>query len=127
MSDHNGWVAWFADAVGGAGRAQQQLVSSVERLHVTWQDRLRTAGLRSDAAAWAVLELLPRHLVLTAADVVDALGITPKGARAALSALAAADVLTRFGTVSPSGRGRPTDLYVSVELLGLAGATPLGR
>ena len=127
MSDHSGWVAWFADAVGGAGRAQQQLIGSVERLHATWQDRLRAAGLRSDAAAWAVLELLPRHLVLTATDVVAALGITPKGARAALSGLADAGVLTRFGTVSPSGRGRPADLYVSVELLGLAGATPLRR
>lgn len=87
MSDHDGWVAWFADAVGGAGRAQQQLISSVERLQATWQARLRTAGLRSDAAAWAVLELLPRHLVLTSADVVAALGTTPKGARAAVSAL----------------------------------------
>jgi Fic family protein len=127
MSDHNGWVAWFADAVGGASRAQQQLIGSVERLHATWQNRLRTVGLRSDAAAWAVLDLLPRHLVLTAAEVAAALGTTPKGARAALSALAAAGVLTRFGTVSPSGRGRPADLYVSDELLGLAGATPLRR
>jgi hypothetical protein len=127
MSDHNGWVTWFADAVGGAGRAQQQLIGSVERLQVTWQARLRSDGLRSDAAAWAVLELLPRHLVLNSTDVVTTLGTTPKGARAALSALADAGVLTRYGTVSPSGRGRPADLYVSVELLGLAGATPLRR
>lgn len=125
MSDHDGWVVWFADAVGGAGRAQRQLISSVERLHATWHARLRDAGLRSDAAAWAVLELLPRHLVLTSADVVAALGITPKGARAALSALADVGVLSRYGKLSPSGRGRPADLYVSVELLGLAGATPL--
>lgn len=127
MSDHNGWVAWFADAVGAAGRAQQELIGSVERLHATWQARLRTAGLRSDAAAWSVLELLPRHLVLTSAEVVTALGVTPKGARTALSALADAGVLTRFGTLAPSGRGRPAGLYVSVELLGLAGATPLRR
>lgn len=123
--DHGGWVTWFADAVGGAGHAQQQLVSSVERLHATWQNRLRATGLRADASAWAVLELLPRHLVLTAADVVAALGITPKGARAALSDLAHAAVLTRFGTVSSTGRGRPAHVYVAVELLGLAGATPL--
>lgn len=127
MSDHNGWVAWFADAVGGAGRAQQHLIDSVARLHTTWRDRLRAAGLRSDAAAWAVLDLLPRHLVLTATEVVASLGLTPKGARAALSALADVGVLTQYGTVSPSGRGRPADLYVSGELLGLAGATPLRR
>jgi predicted ArsR family transcriptional regulator len=99
----------------------------VTGLHATWRERLRAVGLRSDATAWDVLELLPRHLVLTAAEVVDALGVTPKGARAALSALADADVLTAYGTVSPSGHGRPAALYVSVELLGLAGATPLGR
>ena len=125
MSDHDGWVAWFADAVGGAGHAQQQLIGSVARLQTSWQDRLAAVGLRSDAAAWTVLELLPRHLVLTSAEVVAALGTTPKGARAALSALADAGILTRYGTVSRSGRGRPADLYVSVELLGLAGATPL--
>jgi len=127
MSDHSGWVAWFADAVGGAGRAQQQLIGNVERMLVTWQDRLRDKGLRSDAAAWTVLELLPRHLLLTASEVAATLGITPKGARAALVTLADAGVLTRFGTASPSGHGRPADLYVSVELLGLAGATPLRR
>lgn len=125
MSDHDGWVAWFADAVGGAGRAQQQLIRSVERLHATWEARLRDVGLRSDGAAWAVLELLPRLLVLTSADVVAALDLTPKGARAALSDLADAGVLARYGKLSVSGRGRPADLYVSVELLGLAGATPL--
>ncbi|MHB2024183.1 MAG: Fic family protein [Mycobacteriales bacterium] len=127
MSDSSRWVAWFADAVGGAGRAQQQLIGSVERLRATWQDRLHAAGARSDAAAWAVLELLPRHLLLTATEVVAALGITAKGARAALPGLADAGVLTRFGTVSASGRGRPADLYVSVELLGLAGTTPQRR
>jgi hypothetical protein len=32
MGDHNAWVRWFAEAVSGAGRAQQELVPSVERL-----------------------------------------------------------------------------------------------
>lgn len=125
VSDHSGWVAWFADAVGGAGRSQQQLIDRVASLQATWQERLRGTGLRADAAAWQVLQLLPRRLALTSSDVVAALGTTPKGARAALSALVDAGVLTRYGTVSQSGRGRPADLYVSVELLGLAGATPL--
>ncbi len=127
LSDHNGWVSWFADAVSGAGRAQQELISNVAGLRARWHDRLHAAGLRSDAAAWAVVELLPRHLILTAADVSTALGLTPKGARAALTDLTDTGVLTRYGTVSPTGRGRPAELYVSVELLGLAGATPLRR
>ena len=125
LSDHNGWVSWFSDAVSGAGRAQQELISNVAGLRARWHDRLHAAGLRSDAAAWAAVELLPRHLILTAADVSTALGLTPKGARAALTDLTDTGVLTRYGTVSPTGRGRPAELYVSVELLGLAGASPL--
>lgn len=127
MGDHNGWVAWFADAVGGAGRAQQHLVGDVERLLAAWRDRLRSLGLRSDAAAWAVLELLPRHVVLTPAELVTDLGLTPKGARAALAALTDAGILTKSGTVSPSGRGRPAALYVSPQLLALSGAAALRR
>ena len=40
MGDHNVWVRWFADAVSGAGRAQQELVASVERLQREWRERL---------------------------------------------------------------------------------------
>lgn len=32
MGDHNAWFRWFAEAVSGAGRAQHELVPSVERL-----------------------------------------------------------------------------------------------
>ena len=54
----------------GAGRAQQQLVASVEQLRSEWRERLAAPRhtekrLRSDAAAWQVLDLLPRLLVLT--------------------------------------------------------------
>src|ERR1700732_1289251 len=41
--DHNTWVRWFADAVSGAGRVQQDLVASVERLQREWHDRLALA------------------------------------------------------------------------------------
>lgn len=114
MSDSSGWVAWFADAVGGAGRAQQQLIGSIERLHATWLDRLHAAGLRSDAAAGAALELLPRHLLLTATEVAAALGITAKGARAALSGLADAASSPGSGRCHRAGvAGPPTSTSAS--------------
>ncbi|MFZ6005583.1 MAG: Fic family protein [Actinomycetota bacterium] len=130
MGDHNAWIRWFAEAVSGAGRAQQELVASVERLQRDWRDRLGRprAGarrLRSDAAAWGLLDLLPRHLVLTAPIVANDLGIPLKSASAALDELVAAGVLVEHGTVQPSGRGRPSRLYTSVELLGLTGSNPL--
>ena len=87
--------------------------------------RAGTRRLRSNAAAWRVVELLPRHLVLTGPLVAAELAIPQKSANAALRDLVGAGVLVEHGTVPPAGRGRPSRLYTSPELLGLAGATPL--
>lgn len=130
LGDHNSWIRWFADAVSGAGRAQQELVATVEELRRTWAKRLGapragTRPLRNDAAAWRVLDLLPRHLVLTGPLVSTELAIPLKSANAALRDLVDADVLIEHGTVPPSGPGRPSRLYTSLELLGLAGSSPL--
>ncbi|MGH9107000.1 MAG: Fic family protein [Acidimicrobiales bacterium] len=126
------WVAWFAEAVSGAGHAQSKLVAAVEQLRSSWPAKLaahrKVRALRRDAAAWQVLDLLPRHLVLTAPIVVEALGLTRKGAGDALRALADAGVLTPFRTAAPTGnRGRPAQVYVSEELLGLVASSPLRR
>jgi Fic family protein len=130
MGDHNGWVGWFADVVSGAGRAQRELVASVERLEREWRERLAAPSgaarrLRSDAAAWRVLDLLPRLLVLTGPMVANELGVPLKSANAALRDLADAGVVVEHGTVHPTGRGRPSRRYVSGELLGLTGSNPL--
>jgi Fic family protein len=123
------WVSWFADAVSGAGRAQQELVAAVEQIRAGWQRKLSTHGniraLRTDASAWQLLTLLPRHLVLTAPIAAEALGLTRKAAGDALRTLADAGVLAAYATAPAVGRGRPARLFVSEELLGLAGASPL--
>jgi Fic family protein len=123
---HDKWVQWFADAVRRSGHAQRQLISAVEALRVHWQERLRSGDrvLRSDATAWAVLDLLPRHLVLTTDVLTKELGVTNKGALDALRQLAERNVLLDYGTVT-RGRGQPSKLYVSRELLALAGSNPL--
>lgn len=130
LGDQNPWVRWFADTVSGAGRAQEELVESIEQLQWIWRERLAaprvgTRKLRSDAAAWQVLDLLPRHLLLTGPIVVSELGIPLKTAGAALGDLVAAGVLVEEGTVQPRKGGRPSRLYVSEELLGLTGSNPL--
>jgi Fic family protein len=127
---HDAWIRWFAETVSGAGRAQQELVTSVERLQREWRERLAgprpdSRRVRSDAAAWLVLDLLPRHLVLTGPIVAKELAIPLKSANAALRELVAAGVLVEHGTVQASGRGRPSRLYTSAELLGLTGSSPL--
>jgi Fic family protein len=130
MGDHNAWVRWFAEAVSGAGRTQQELVASVDRLQREWRERLAAPRqgarrLRSNAAAWRVLDLLPRHLVLTGPIVASELDIPLKSATAGLRDLVDAGVLVEHGTVQPTGRGRPSRLYTSAELLGLTGSNPL--
>lgn len=130
MGDHDAWVRWFADAVSGAGRAQQELIASVERLQREWRERLgepraESRRVRSDAAAWRVLDLLPRRVVLTGPIVASELAIPLKSANAALRDLVDAGVVVEHGTLQPSGRGRPSRLYTSAELLGLTGSNPL--
>lgn len=126
------WVSWFASAVSGAGQAQQDLVAAVDDLRGRWLQRLAAPRgserrLRSDAAAWRVLDLLPRHLVLTAPLVAAELGVPLKSAHAALADLAGAGVVVEHGVAASSDRGRPPRLFTSPELLGLAGATPIRR
>ncbi len=127
LGDHRRWIGWFADAVAKGGKAQRSLITHVEELAVQWRERLATTGrsIRSDAAVFAAIDLLPRHLVLTSRTLVDELGISPKAARATLQRLGAVGILTEYGTVRSGTTGQPAALFVSRELLSLAGSNPL--
>lgn len=127
FGNHLRWIDWFADVVAKGGRAQRTLIADVERIKRGWQDRLsaQEPKLRSDSAAFDVLGLLPRHLVLTTPVLVSELCISHRAASSALRRLTSADILTEYGTVAPASAGQPAYLYVSRELLGLAGSNPL--
>lgn len=123
------WVRWFADAVTVSSRSQLALVSEAARI----TDRLKAAlapsegerKLRSDSLVHRVIELLPRHVVLTAPIVAEELDVTFKAANDALAQFIARGALIEHGRLERPGAGRNPTLYVSRELLGLAGATPL--
>ena len=127
LGDHSTWIRWFADAVASGGRAQRALIANVERVKEQWRDRLGSSErkLRSDAAAFAALDLLPRHLVLTSQMLAEELGISRKAALATLHRLCGAGILTEHGTLRRDTPGQPESLFVSRDLLGLAGSTPL--
>jgi Fic family protein len=127
LGDHRSWIRWFADAVASGGRAQRALISNVETIKQQWRNLLVGEGrkLRSDAAVFAALDLLPRHLVLTSRILADELAISRKAALATLHRLAQVGILTEQGTVSRQTSGQPASLFVSRELLGLAGSSPL--
>jgi Fic family protein len=127
FGEHLPWVRWFADAVAAGGRAQRALTASVEQIKRTWRDKLDSTDrkTRSDATAYAALELLPRHLVLTSRTLTDELLISNRTALATLRRLAQTAILTEYGTVHSGGAGQPAALFVSRDLLGLAGSRPL--
>jgi Fic family protein len=127
LGDHRSWIRWFADAVASGGRAQRALISNVEKIKQQWRHLLVGEGrkLRSDAAVFAALELLPRHLVLTSRILSDELVISRKAALATLHRLVQAGILTEQGKAVRQSSGQPASLFVSRDLLGLAGSSPL--
>lgn len=124
LGNLDSWVQWFAEATGRGSQAQQELVNEVDALPRQWNEDLTTMKVRQSSGAWRVLELLPRHLVLTSDLVVRECGLTSKGATAALRTLERAGVLTDYGS-RPTGPGRPRRIFVSEPLLALAGSSPL--
>jgi Fic family protein len=127
FGDHLFWIRWFSDMVAKGGRAQRALITDVEQIKEGWLNRLKAEKpkLRSDSAVFEVLGLLPRHLLLTTPILVSELGISYRAAGSALRRLATAGILAEYGTVAPATAGQPAALYVSRELLGLAGSSPV--
>ena len=127
LGDHLSWIQWFADVVAAGGRAQRALVMNVELVKQQWRDRLGSTEHkpRSDAAVFAALDLLPRHLVLTSQILADELGISRKAALDTLHRLSRVGILIEHGTVRRETPGQPASLFVSPDLLGLSGSTPL--
>jgi Fic family protein len=127
LGDHCPWITWFANAVASGGRTQRALISNVERIKQQWRDRLVATERkpRSDAAVFAALDLLPRHLVLTSQILADELQISRKASLATLHRLVRVGILTEQGTVLRETSGQPAALFVSRDLLGLAGSNPL--
>jgi len=127
MGDHQRWIKWFADAVASGSRAQRELISNVKSMKLKWHDRLVAGNrkIRSDAAVFSALNLLSRHLVLTSAILSENLDISRKASLATLHRLVQVGILTEQGTVSRQRSGQPAALFVSRDLLGLAGSSSL--
>ena len=92
------WVESFAESVLQAASLATRYVDRVRELQEEWRERLRTAvDPRSDAAAWALIDVLPAHPVITVPVGVAATGRTKPAVTNGIDQLVAAGVLAPLG------------------------------
>ncbi len=84
-----------------------------------WRRRLE--GVRADAAARRVIDLLVEQPVLSAAVVAERLGISARSGQSALATLADRGIVKPYrpGRLGP---GRPTRYWAAGELIALVAA-----
>lgn len=99
------WVEPFAAAARSAAKLAEAYLGEVRDLTAAWRAKLAAgpAAPRSDAAAWAVIDVLPAHPVITAPVAAAATGRSKPQVYAALEQLEAAGVLV---ALSASRRNR---------------------
>jgi Fic family protein len=111
------WVLWFATTLEQAGRSATATLAAVAALVDSWPERL--AGIRSDAAARALVDQVVTHPALDVATVAELLGVSAPTARAALEALADRAILRPAAVPGNREPGRPRTWWVAGELLDL--------
>jgi len=94
------WVEHFAGATAGAARLATAYLRAVQLLTAHWRAQLAasTQAPRTDATAWAIIETLPAHPMITAAVAVAATGRSKPSIYQGLKELEAAGVLIPLST-----------------------------
>ncbi len=118
------WVEHFSAASATAARLADDYLRRVRALVEVWRDQLRTSEHvpRADAAAWAVLDVLPAHPVLTAPVAAAATGRGKAPVYDAIRQLVGAGVLVPIGS---SARNQAWEVVGLVELIeGIEEGTP---
>jgi len=107
------WVEHFAAAAAGAARLADTYIGRVRALVQAWRDQLRASGHvpRVDAAAWALIDVLPAHPVLTAPIAAAATG------RGKAPVYDAIRQLVEAGVLVPLGSGARNQAWEAVGLL----------
>jgi len=110
------WVEHFAAAAASAAKLAEAYLQSVRALVDEWRVRLKAsvAAPRADAAAWAVLDVLPAHPVVTAPVAAAATGRGKAPVYDAIRQLVTAGVLIPLST---SHRNRSWEALGLLDLL----------
>lgn len=89
------WIEHFAAAAASAAHLAKSYLDEVRALGGRWRERLAASGHapRADAAAWAILEILAAHPIITAAVAAVATGRSKPAIYQALQQLESGGVL----------------------------------
>ncbi len=117
------WIAHFAGAAARAAHLARDYVGAVEDLMADWRQRLAAspAAPRKGAAAWAIIDVLPAHPMITAPVTVAATG------RAKAAVYQGIEQLQQAGVLVPLSESRRNQAWEAAGLLDIIAALEAGR
>lgn len=116
------WIEQFASAAARSAALARSYLAEVQALQAEWRERLKGASaLRAGAAAWAVIDILPAHPILTAPVAAAATGRSRAPVYEAVAQLEAAGVLL------PLSQARRNRSWEAAGLLDLVAGLEAGR
>jgi Fic family protein len=119
QDDLGGWLEIFASSAARSADLARRYLLDVGDLQDRWREMLRaTADLRSDAAAWAIIDILPGQPVITVAVAVAVLQ-TAGTARSRAAVQVAIDSLESAGILHPLGTSKRNRAWEADGLLDL--------
>jgi Fic family protein len=113
--DVEAWIERFAVAAAQSAHLAEEYLGATADLMDSWRARLRAgADPRSDAAAWAIIDVLPSHPVITAPVATAVTGRAKSAIHQAIEHLSDCGVLE---PVSQSKRNRSWEVQGLLDLL----------
>ena len=117
------WLEYFAGATVRAARLARAYVDAVRRLQERWREQLRDSKRvpRANAAAWAVIDLLPAHPMISAPVIA---AVTQRAKSRVYEAI---EQLLDAGVLIPLSDGRRNRYWEAADLLDLIAQLEGGR
>ena len=109
------WLEYFAGATVRAARLARAYVDAVRGLQERWREQLRDSKRvpRANAAAWAVIDLLPAHPMISAPVIA---AVTQRAKSRVYEAI---EQLVDAGVLMPLSEGRRNRYWEAADLLDL--------
>ncbi|HET9985753.1 MAG TPA: Fic family protein [Longimicrobiales bacterium] len=117
------WIEHFAGAAATAARLASAYLDAVRELAASWRARVRElpGAPRADAAAWAIIDVLPAHPTITAPVASAATG------RSKPQTYQALETLERAGVLVPLSENRRNRSWEAAGLLDLLAGLESGE